>query len=62
MLSGATIATLWPNPATLPWGAAAYMSLHFPQLEDWFCLLILPAHLVALGLNCQVLLRLRVAT
>lgn len=62
MLSGAALASLWPNPATLPWGAAAYMSLLFPQLGDWFLLLILPAHLVALGFNCQVLLLLGVGT
>lgn len=48
----------WPNTATPSW----ICEPSFPLAGDWSLLLIFPAHLVALGFNCQLLLLLSVGT
>lgn len=48
----------WPDTATPSW----IREPPFPLAGDWFLLLIFPAHLVALGFNCQLLLLLSVGT
>jgi len=48
----------WPNTATPSW----ICEPSFPLAGDWSLLLIFPAHLVALGFNCQLSLLLSVGT